>query len=128
MSNMFADINQFSPWLPLQSVYETAQTGKGKNIRFQSALIDGARFVACLTYVFAADGVYVRRLSLLSFFSRQKGLFFPWADIEIIKTDFWTTYPYRIHIRRLPQVDFRVRKRIGEKLLLCQSDNALGTR
>jgi hypothetical protein len=111
---MFAGLNQFNPWLPLQAAYGDARIGKGKKLRFQSALIDGARFVACLTYVFAADGVYVRRLSL---FSRQQGLFIPWEDIEIIKADFWSTYPYEIHMQRLPQVDFRVRRRIGEKLL-----------
>jgi hypothetical protein len=123
MSNFFADLNQFNPWLPLQSAYGAAQIGKGKKLRFQSALIDGARFVACLTYVFAAEGLYVRRLPLLPFFSRQQGLLIPWEDIEIIKADFWTTYPYEIHMQRLPQVDFRVRRRIGDKLLRCQTDN-----
>jgi len=114
-------LSEFDPWLPLQTAYGAEMKGRGKALRFQSALIDGARFVACLTYVFAIDGVYVKPINFLPFLPRKLALFIPWEEIEIKKTDYWTTYPYEIHMRRIPQVDFRVRGQIGNRLMQCQT-------
>ncbi len=83
-----SELSEFDPWLPLQSAYRTEEKSKGKTLRFQSALIDGARFVACLTYVFARDGVYVKPINFLPFLSRKPALFIPWEEMEIKKTDY----------------------------------------
>ena len=115
-----SELSEFDPWFPLQSAYRTEEKSKGKTLRFQSALIDGARFVACLTYVFARDGVYVKPIKFLPFLSRKPALFIPWKEIEIKKTDYWTTYPYEIHLKQIQQVDFRVRGPLGKKFLQCQ--------
>jgi len=89
---------------------------------FRVALIDGGPYRACLAYVFTTDGIYVRIMSFLPFISRQNALFIPWEKIEIIKTDYWTTYPYEIHVQQVPQVDFRVRRQIGKALIRCKSE------
>lgn len=115
-----SELSGFDPWVPLQSAYSTELKYNGKTLRFQSALIDGARFVAYLTYVFAIDGMYVRPINFLPFLLRKPALFIPWEKIEIKKTDYWTTYPYEIHMKRIPQVDFRVRGNLGKSLLQCQ--------
>jgi hypothetical protein len=122
MSKMISDFDQSNPWLILKSIYGVDKTGKGQTLRFQSALIDGARYSACLAYVFATDGIYVRKMSFLPFVSRQNALFIPWDNIEIIKTDYWTTYPFEIHIHQVPKVDFRVRRQIGNALIRCKSE------
>lgn len=118
-----SNLSEFDPWLPLQSAYRTEEKNKGNALRFQSALIDGARFVACLTYGFTIDGVYVRPINFLPFLLRKSALFIPWEEIEIKKTDYWTTYPYEIHMKRIPQVDFRVRGPLGKRFLQCQPNS-----
>lgn len=118
---MMNDLSEFDPWVSLQSAYRTEEKTKGEALRFQSALIDGARFVACLTYFFTIDGVYVR--PILSFLLRKSALFIPWEEVEIKKTDYWTTYPYEIHLSRIPKVDFRVRGHLGKRFLQCQSNS-----
>ena len=112
------DLFECDPWLPLQSAYRNEEKTKGEALRFQSALIDGARFVACLTYIFTIDGVYVR--PILSFLLRKSALFIPWEEIEIKKTNYWTTYPYEIHLKRIPHVEFRVRGPLGKRFLQCK--------
>ncbi|MCM0084100.1 hypothetical protein L4X63_21185 [Geomonas sp. Red32] len=113
-------LTEFDPWVPLQSAYGTELKSPGKPLRFQSALIDGARFVACLTYVFTEEGMYVKPMRLLPVGLRRHALFVSWNEIEIKKTDYWTTYPYEIHMKRTLHVDFRVRGRIGKIMLQCQ--------
>jgi len=122
MSKTTNDFNDPTPWHILKSIYGVEKVGKGKTIRFQSALIDGGPYRACLAYVFTTDGIYVRIMSFLPFISRQNALFIPWEKIEIIKTDYWTTYPYEIHVQQVPQVDFRVRRQIGKALIRCKSE------
>jgi len=61
-------------------------------------------------------------MSFLPFISRQNTLFIPWGKIEIIKADYWTTYPYEIHVQQVPQVDFRVRRQIGKALIRFKSE------
>ncbi len=112
--------SEFDPWVPLQSAYGAELKDKGKSLRFQSALIDGARFVACLTYVFTEEGIYVKTMRFLPFGLRRHALFVPWNEIEIKKTDYWTTYPYEVHMKRTPQVDFRVRGCLGKTMLKCK--------
>ena len=109
--------SEFDPWVPLQSAYGAELKGKGKLLRFQSALIDGARFVGCLTYVFTEEGICVKPMRFLPFGLRRQALFVPWNEIEIKKTDFWTTYPYEVHMKRTPRVDFRIRGRLGKTML-----------
>ena len=79
--------------------------------------------MACLTYGFTIDGVYVRPINFLPFLLRKSALFIPWEEIEIKKTDYWTTYPYEIHMKRIPQVDFRVRGPLGKRFLQCQPNS-----
>lgn len=112
--------SEIDPWMPLQSAYRTESKNEGKSLRFQSALIDGARFVACLTYVFTEEGMCVTPMRLLPFGLRRHALLVPWTEIEIKKTDYWTTYPYEIHMKRTPQVDFRVRGHLGKTMLQCK--------
>lgn len=110
-------LSELDPWVPLQSAYGTELKSKGLSLRFQSALIDGARFVACLSYVFTEEGMYVKPMRFLPFSLLRHALFVPWNEIEIKKTDYWTTYPYELHMKRTAQVDFRVRGRFGKIML-----------
>jgi hypothetical protein len=123
MREMMRELSEYDPWLPLQSAYGTKEINKAKVIRFQSALINGTRFVACLTYAFTIGGVYVRPINFLPFLLRKSALFIPWEEIEIKKTDYWTTYPYEIHMKRIPQVDFRVRGSLGIRFLQCRPNS-----
>lgn len=116
-------LSEFDPWSPLQSAYGTELKSKGNSLRFQSALIDGARFVACLTYVFSEEGMYVKPMRFLPFGLRRNDLFVPWNEMEIKKTDYWTTYPYEVHMKRTQQVDFRVRGHLGKSMIKRQANS-----
>jgi hypothetical protein len=118
---IFADI--INPWSALQSVYGRSAFSKCKHLRFQSALIDGARFIACLTFAFETEGIYIKQMWPFSFISRSLPLLIPWAEIKIKKTDYWTTFPYEIHLKLAPEADFRVRRSLGKQLLeVCESE------
>jgi hypothetical protein len=116
-------LNHFDPWLNLQSIYGVAATGNGKKLRLKSALINGVRFVACLTYVLTKNGIFIRQSPALPFRSKELALFIPWDEIEITKTDYWTKFPYEIHMRSIPQIDFRVRHQIGDEMILRLYDH-----
>lgn len=118
-----SELSEFDPWFPLQSAYRTEERCKGKIFRFQSALINGARFGACLTFVFARDGVYVKPIIFLPFLSWKPAIFMPWKEMEIKKTDYWTTYPNEINMKQIQQLDFRVRGHLGKRFLQCQRNS-----
>ncbi|GFO56507.1 hypothetical protein GMSM_35140 [Geomonas sp. Red276] len=116
-------LSDLDPWSPLQSAYRTELKIQGKKLRFQSALIDGARFVACLTFAFTETGMYVKVMRFLPFGFRRHALFVPWNEVEVKKTDYWTAYPYEVHMTRALQVDFRVRGHLGKRITECQHDS-----
>lgn len=101
-------------WDAFVRAYLSPRDVPRKMLRWQSALVDGMRYRSCLLVGWDCDGMYMVPEKIFRW--RKPPVFVTWAEFTLLKVDYWTWYPYRLHLRRLPNFDLRIRPSLARKL------------
>ena len=115
---VFKVLSVFDPWKLLVQQYAYPHAVPCKMKRWQSALVDGSRYRACLHVGWDDNGIYFAIEKIFRW--GHPTIHIPWNELVIKRTDYWTWFPYEIHPSRLPTIDFRIRPSLARKLITAR--------